>query len=171
MIRIFSGALDHPMQPGPILRLCCPADQSHQKNAANACSFVIRQWAKRQSSSGNHTVSLSPCILSVMSAFNLKKDDNCFFCWPLFSLAKERRILAVEKFRLQVWFQAGWRHSRSEFWCEEEYWDHCLSRQVLRYGRCSLNCFAYALVQEDDLDALSGAPDVPRDSVITHNAF
>lgn len=40
-----------------------------------------------------------------------------------------------------------------------------------RDGRCSLDCFAYALVHEDGFDALCGASDVPRDGIIAHNTF
>jgi hypothetical protein len=40
-----------------------------------------------------------------------------------------------------------------------------------RYCRSSLYCFIHAFVHEDGLDVLSRTPDVPRDSVVTHNAL
>jgi len=67
--------------------------------------------------------------------------------------------------------QLAGNHSRSEFWCEGEYWGHCLSRQVFEMADAALIASLTVLVREDYLYALSRAPDIPRDGVITHNTF
>jgi hypothetical protein len=40
-----------------------------------------------------------------------------------------------------------------------------------RYSRSSFYCFIHAFVQEDGLDVLCRTPDVPRDSVVAHDAL